>query len=269
MANVLTLAVDEVMIVRNVRAKDGENYTELAQSMHDEGQLVPIQVYRNVDGDFIVKFGHQRLKIAKELGWDTIQANEVPPPASDGEALIQKAHENSARSDMSYLETAQLYQDLIDGGMRATDVAKRFGVTRATVSIAQATLVADPKIRKAVEDGRITPSGVEPIIFKDPETQAILADAVISAKTIRRVKSVVNTYERAGVIPGIDKVEETHFEEDPLLIMYREQLGDALHILHNVHPEWLESPDDFCQEDDFVAVNNQWERILEECDTSE
>ncbi len=269
MAYVLRLFPNQIEIRENVRKSDGVNYSELAQSMHDQGQLVPIQVYEDpVTKAFVLQYGHQRLKAAKELGWDRIDATIVDAPLDSNETLIKKTHENEARSGMSYLEKAEVYQKLVDGGMRPIEVAERFGVTRAVVSIARATLTADPKIRQAVEDGKITPSGIEPIIFKDAETQAILADAVISAKTIRRVKAVVNTYERSGVIAG-KEVEETVFEEDPLLVMYREQLAEALHVLHNIHPEWLESPDDFCQEDDFVAVNNQWERILEECDTSE
>mgnify|MGYP001816278380 CR=1 FL=1 len=77
---------------------------------------------------------------------------------------------------------------------------------------------------------------------------------------------MVNTYERAGVIPGVEKVEETVFEEDPLLLMYRNQIAEAVHILSNIHPAWLDSPEELCQEEDFVEVDRQWNRILKECD---
>lgn len=268
MAYVLNLFPDQIEIRRNVRQEDGENYPELVQSMQDQGQLVPIQVYQDEHTDrFVLQYGHQRLKVAKELGWRTIQATIVDEPGSDNEALIQKTQENEARSGMSYLEKAQVYANLIGNGARAKDVATVFGVTKSVISVATATLRADPKLRDAVEAGKISPSAVEPIIFKDPETQAILADAVIAAKTTRKVKSVVNTYERAGIIPGLEEeVDETVFEEDPLLILYRDQISEAIHILSNIHPAWLDSPENLCQEDDFIEVDRQWNRILKECD---
>ena len=267
MSYVVDVFPSQVEIRENVRTQDGENYHELVQSMHDQGQLVPIQVYQDeVTDRFVLMFGHQRLKAAIELGWRTLRATVVPSPVDEADALVQQTMENEARSGMSYLEKATVFKALVDGGMKSVQVSEKFGVTKSTVSIALATLNADPKIQKAIEEGRISPSGAEPIIFQDSETQALLADAVIAAKSVRRVKAVVNTYKRAGVIPGVD-VEETTFEEDPLLILYRDQLAEALHILHNIHPAWLSDADNFCQEDDFVAVNNQWQRILEECDS--
>jgi len=267
MSYVVDVFPNQVEIRENVRTQDGENYPELVQSMQDQGQLVPIQVYQDdVTNRFVLMFGHQRLKAAKELEWRTIRATVVPSPVDEADALVQQTMENEARSGMSYLEKARVFDALLSNGMRATKVAEKFGVTKSTVSIALATLNADPKLQKAIEDGKISPSGVEPIIFQDAETQALLADAVIAAKSVRRVKAVVNTYKRAGVIPGVD-VEETTFEEDPLLILYRDQLAEDLHILNNIHPAWLDDADNFCQEDDFLAVNNQWERILEECDS--
>jgi len=269
MSKVMDIPLSQIEVVRNVRLDNGEKYQELVESMKNRGQLVPIQVYFT-DPGWAVKYGHLRLQAAKDLGWNTIKATEVPIPASIMDALVDKAHENTARSDMSYMELAQVYEDLVEQGMKAQEVADLFGVSKTTVSVSRAILKASPKLRQAIEEERISPTAAEVLVFKDEETQEKLADAVISAKTARKAKAVVTTYERSGVIPTIEReVEETLFESDPLLETYRDQLQEAAHILRSIHPEWLDYPDDLPLEDEYRSLVTEVTRIREECNDTD
>lgn len=266
MTQVLDIPLSQIEVRKNVRLEQGDKYHELVQSMHERGQLVPIQVY--ADGSkWVVQYGHLRFLAAQELGWKTIQATEVVPPENEAVSLVNKTHENIARSDMSYMELAQVYEDLVQQGMKAQEVADMFNVSKTTVSVARATLKADPKIRKAVEEGKISPTAAEVLVFKPPEVQEVLADAAISAKTTRKVKAVLSAYERSGTIPNVDReVEETVFETDPLLETYLEQIREAQHLLRSVHPEWLDTPCDLFLDDDFRALAKEWDRINQECE---
>ena len=258
------LLVNEIQVKDNVRTEDGENYHELLQSMHDDGQLVPVSVYAD-DGRFVLYMGAQRLKAAKALGWDSIWCVVVEKPDETDE-LIRKTQENIARSGMSFLEVAKIYQKLKDSGMKQQKIADSFGVGKAAVSIALKTLDADPKIQQAINEGRLAPSTAEHVIFKDKETQAVLADAVIAAKTNRKVKSVVTTFENSGVILGETVEEETFFEDDPLMELYREKIAEAVLALQQVNPSWLDVPSALMQEDDFQTLLKEMERIEDEID---
>lgn len=260
----LHIALTEIQVKDNVRNEDGENYHELVQSMFEDGQLVPISVYAE-DGRFVLYLGAQRLKAAKELGWATIWCVLVDKP-DESQELIRKTQENIARSGMSFLEVAQVYKKLKDQGMKQQSIADSFGVGKAAVSIALKTLDADPKIQEAINEGRLSPSTAEHIIFKDPETQAVLADAVIAARTDRKVKAVVKTFEESDIILGEQTDSETHFEEDPILDLYRERIASALLDLQQVMPSWLDEPTALLQEDDFQQLLKEVKRIEEEID---
>ena len=226
MVKVLHIPLDQIEVVRNVRQDDGERYHELVQSMKSQGQLVPVQVYQH-NGSYALQFGHQRLKAAHELGWGTILATEVLPPYCEEGQIIQRAMENQARSDLSYLEQAQVYQDLKDLGLTQQEIADRFGVHKSVISIALATLRADPKIQRAIEEGKLSPSAAEALVFQDLETQAKLADAAIAAKTQRKVAALVQTQQKIEETLGDLPLEETEFEDDPMLKLYRGQVAGA------------------------------------------
>lgn len=228
----LLINISEIISQGNVRQVN-DDVVDLAQSMKQEGQLVPIQVYP-VGDKYVVKFGHRRIAAAKLLEWETIQAIVENQPGNEADILVQQVIENEHRQKMGYIEKAKVYQQLKDMGMSQKNISKRFGVSEVEVSLSLATLRSDPKIQKAVEDGRILPSAIEPLLSQPLEVQARLADAAIKQKTVRGVTALVKAYKAQQELSRKEINKETTCDgtdpEQEIAITFLEQSAKALRL---------------------------------------
>jgi len=82
----------------------------LAESMKQEGLLEPILV-RQVNGAYELISGERRLRAAKLLGWETIEA-KVIQTSSDADAAAKGLVENLQREDLNPIEEAEGFQTL-------------------------------------------------------------------------------------------------------------------------------------------------------------
>lgn len=186
--------IRDITVRDNMRHIDPDHVNELAWSMSNDGQIVPIQVSMNING-YVLKAGHHRLEAAKKLGWDLIDAIIEEPFEDDAERLMFQAVENTARKNLTVMDKAKVYSELVNQcGWKQVDVARRFNISPTDVSLGLSLVHAHPKIQQAVEEGRIAPSAVEPVITQPIEIQDELADAVIQAKTVRKVKSLLDAH---------------------------------------------------------------------------
>lgn len=142
---VLTLPVDKVKVVRNIRTTiDKKGIEQLAASIRNEGQLTPIVVQKIDDDTYGIVFGHRRhaaimLNAAKHDGDGLVRCtlrNNVKP---EDLAFIQLA-ENIQREDMRDSETAvALAQLKTERNISTKDIATRIGLgerqTRNYISI--------------------------------------------------------------------------------------------------------------------------------------
>jgi ParB family chromosome partitioning protein len=111
---------------------DGEEYQELKQAIQDRGQLTPILVRPGTDGQrYTVVFGHRRLRVAKELG---IRVKAVVKKLDDIASAIAQGQENSARSNLSYIERAYFAQNLLANGMSKEVVRSSLATDEASLS---------------------------------------------------------------------------------------------------------------------------------------
>lgn len=132
-----------------VRMEINQEYiSELAQSISEIGLLQPILV--RPDGErYEVVFGHRRFLACKLAGLDQISA--LVRNMTDEEAAIARATENLAREDLTPIEEAATYRDLIDVyGMTVDRVARKVGITPGTVKRRLDLLKMPPELQKAV-----------------------------------------------------------------------------------------------------------------------
>lgn len=244
MPEIQSVEVNRIVSPGNVRETDNVNLNDLAASMQETGKLlVPIHVYPG-DGVFFVKFGHRRVAAAKLLGWSHVDAIVEEPPADEVTLLSAQYTENEHREGMSYLDRARVYARLKSLGVSQQAIAQRFAVSESAVSLAVSTLRAAPALQQAVNDGRLTPSALEPLLSQPLETQEALADAAIHAKTVRKITTLLQAHKNRESTVGAKRPPVSVSDEvDPMNEMLEQEIRDAILRLKMVlqaaenHPE--------------------------------
>lgn len=145
-----------IKIGANVRADLRRNAKEFARSIKERGVLVPITVYRDDDGEFVVLRGQRRTVVAAEVGTPTgdIPAHVVPKP-DDADRIGDQMVENIHRAAMHDSEVVSGVEQLALIGVSAAQIAKRTALPRPTVNAALAVAEKE-QARSRVTAGDLT-----------------------------------------------------------------------------------------------------------------
>jgi ParB family chromosome partitioning protein len=142
----------------NIRHDLGD-VAELAASIAAQGILQPLVVQHHVTepGAYEVIAGHRRLAAARAAGLEEIPVtvrqrapNNFPAPA-----LEVMLVENCMRRDLGPVEKAEAMGALRNYGLTAAAIARRTGLSDATVGYYLSLLELDDDARKRVRDGQI------------------------------------------------------------------------------------------------------------------
>jgi ParB family chromosome partitioning protein len=110
---------------------DPEKVKELSESIREVGLLQPISV-RPVDDRYEIIAGHRRFLASKMLHKKTISC--IVSDMDEKTTLIARATENLAREDISVVEEAIIYRDMMDRlGMTMDEIGQRMGKSPALV----------------------------------------------------------------------------------------------------------------------------------------
>lgn len=124
------------------RKRDRDGHGELRRSIEQFGVLTPVSVRMAPDssGDYLLIKGQGRTLACRMLGLDVIPALVVDDDFADDEKVQQFLVENVARLRMRPIDRALLIARARKHGEETTDVARRFGVSSATVRRLEAQL---------------------------------------------------------------------------------------------------------------------------------
>jgi ParB family chromosome partitioning protein len=136
----------------------------LAASIHAKGMLQNLVVEPELDqsngrtGFYLVQIGEGRrqaqlLRVKRKQIQESEPIRCVIDTAND--PLETSLDENVTRSPMSVMDEVEAFARLVDGGMSADDVARRFGCTVRLVEQRLALARLSPKIRAAYRKGDI------------------------------------------------------------------------------------------------------------------
>lgn len=135
---------------------DEERLVELADSIRAHGLIQPLIVSLGRRPDsYVLIAGERRMRAARLAGLDSVPVvvKDVAPQALLELALV----ENLVRSDLSPLEEAQAYRQLIeDFGLTQQAVAERVGRSRVSITNTLRLLNAPDEVREALLRGEIT-----------------------------------------------------------------------------------------------------------------
>ena len=179
----IALDVDE--IVPNPeqprRHFDEEALEALARSVARHGLLQPILV-RRVDGGYEVIAGERRLRAARRAGLATVPAivRDGPP----GERLEIALIENLQREDLTPLEEAEAYQQLLDRhGMTQEELAARVGKSRPAITNALRLLTLPDPVKGQLESGELSAGHARAVLSVDgPSEQVTFAREIVSRR---------------------------------------------------------------------------------------
>jgi ParB family chromosome partitioning protein len=124
--------IDRSFINDRMDWEDG-SFQALRASIAAEGQLSPILIrpHPTIAGRFQAAFGHRRLRAARDLG-RTVRC--IIRPLTDRELVIAQGQENSARTDLSFIERARFALALMESGENRPTIIRALCVDKATLS---------------------------------------------------------------------------------------------------------------------------------------
>jgi ParB family chromosome partitioning protein len=128
---------------------------DLARSMKEEGLIQPITV-RKVGNAYELVVGERRLRAAQMLGWPTIDARVID--ISDEDAAIKGLIENLQRADLTPIEEARGYKQLVEAPYNMTQeaIAQRVGMSQTCIARSLALLDLPPEIQEIMPRGIIS-----------------------------------------------------------------------------------------------------------------
>ena len=177
---------------------DEEALASLAASIAEVGVLQPIIVREAEKGFYTLVAGERRWRAAKKVGLAEIPA--VVRDSDDRALLTESLVENLQREDLSPLEEATAYQELLeDFGLTHDDVGKRVGKSRSAITNSLRLLQLPAAIQGKLERGELSAGHARALLgLEDRKFAEHIADrAVEEGWSVRQVEDAVRARSRA------------------------------------------------------------------------
>lgn len=171
---------------------DEEGLVELAASIAEMGVLQPILVRPMGDDRYELIAGERRWRATQRAGLATIPA--IVRSTSDLSSVEQALVENLHRKDLTALEEALAYQQLLeDFGLTHDELAVRVGKSRSAITNSIRLLSLPPSVQLLLSDGALSAGHARALLgTPDRAKQEQLASEAASAGwTVRMVEQAV------------------------------------------------------------------------------
>jgi ParB family transcriptional regulator, chromosome partitioning protein len=207
---------------------DADGLEELVASIRTHGILQPVIVGRDDRGHrYHLIAGERRWRAAVLAGLESIPAlvKEVSPQEMLELALV----ENVVRSDLSPIEEAIAYRQLIDEfGLTQLEVSQRVGRSRVSVTNTLRLLVAPDQVKESLQRGEISEGHARALLSLTSAADqiAMLERVVAQGMTVRQTESAVRAWLDAA--PRKDARLRAQDENDPLLEDIQDRLRRTL-----------------------------------------
>lgn len=182
---------------------DEESLAELTASIQQIGVLQPVLV-RPVGSGFELIAGERRWRAAGRAGLAVIPAvvREAGDEASVEQALVENLH----RQDLTALEEAAAYQQLVeDFELTHEQVAERVGKSRSAITNTLRLLGLPPAIQHLLADGKLSAGHARALLATPDRTlqEALARQAVDEGWSVRAIEEAVRAA-GGGVAPVDD-----------------------------------------------------------------
>jgi ParB family transcriptional regulator, chromosome partitioning protein len=171
-----------------------EALAALARSIREVGVLQPI-VVRVREGGFELVAGERRLRAARLAGLPTVPA--IVRESDDTDALREALIENIHREDLSPLELAAAYQELMEElGTTQEEVAERLGCSRSQVANTIRLLSLPGDVQQLLAEGKLQAGHARALIGlpDDDARSAVALRIAAEGLSVRQVEDLVRSY---------------------------------------------------------------------------
>lgn len=207
----------------------------LAESIRLHGVIQPLVVMRGTGPDhYILIAGERRWRASRVAGLTVVPVvvKDAAPQAMLEIALV----ENVVRADLSPLEEAHAYRQLIDEfGLTQAVVAERVGRSRVSVTNTLRLLAAPEPVRTALSSGRITEGHARALLGLTTSTDQIAMLDIVLARdyTVRQTEDAVRKWLAGGGAKPSDPARDV--EESRLEDRFRAALGTKVQFRRNAN----------------------------------
>ena len=135
--------VDPSFIVDRLETSK-ESHRSLVESIREHGQQVPVLVrpHPEREGRYQIAYGRRRLRAVAELG---LRVRAVVKPLTDQQLVVAQGQENSARTDLSFIERALFAAKLEESGYARETIMAALSVDKTGLSRLISSAVKIPR----------------------------------------------------------------------------------------------------------------------------
>ncbi len=173
-----------------------EALEELARSIEERGIIQPILAEQQDDDTYIIIAGERRYRAAKMAGLTVVPV--LPGVFSEDEKLEIALIENVQRQDLTAIEEARAYRDLMDRlGLSQDELAQRLGRSRPAVANSLRLLRLPEAIHDRINAGTLSGGHARTLLgIEDPELLVAAAELIeeegLSVRVLERIVPLVN-----------------------------------------------------------------------------
>jgi ParB family chromosome partitioning protein len=216
---------------------DDDALEEMAASMKEVGVLQPIVVTGGDDG-YVLIAGERRWRAAKRAGLTEIPA--VVRESTGRPTLVEALIENVQRQDLTPLEEAHAYQQLLENyGMTQEQVATRVGKSRPSISNTLRLLQLPLEVQEMVDAGDLSAGHARALVGLEDAAYAthLAGRAVDDGWSVRQIEEAVRLRkgEKRNAPTGVRQLRPVQIIElekrlsdqlgSPVKINYRNEKG--------------------------------------------
>lgn len=188
----VNVRIDEIEPNREQPRKefDSAALSELADSIAQHGVLQPLLLRPMLSGGYRIVAGERRWRASRMAGLSEVPA--VVREMSDADEMLFALIENLQREDLSPLEEARGYQQLIDvQGLTQDEAAKAVGKSRPAVANALRLLNLPEDIQQMVERGELSAGHARTLLsFKDEGLMREAAELARKGASVRELEAM-------------------------------------------------------------------------------
>ena len=177
-----------------------EDLDGLAASIREHGVIQPLIVTRSEVGTpFRIVAGERRWRAARLAGKSTVPA--IIRESTPREMLEVALVENVQRADLSVIEEATAYRQLVDEfGLTHGDIAARVGKSRVAVTNALRVLDAPEELKVALQSGTISEGHARALLGLPSSVEQVAALQLVVSRelSVRQTEALVREWQAGG-----------------------------------------------------------------------
>jgi ParB family chromosome partitioning protein len=203
---------------------DEDALNDLAKSIQEQGIFQPITLRKSTIKGYEIIAGERRFRAAKIAGLTTVPA--IVREFTDEQMIEASIIENLQREDLTALEEALAYQQLIDVlDITQEQAAQRLGKSRAYIANHLRLLGLSDDIKALVQSGELSAGQARTILgLKSKKDQSRLAKKVVAEGiTVRQLEKMVQTLNEP-----VDKEVKKDDHKKPAVPAYIRESEDRL-----------------------------------------